>query len=150
MPPEVPPGIDPSVLALGVRQPWVELILRGTKRIEVRSRSTQVRGLIYIYSSKKLSDHPAAAGAISQHAVAIPELPLGLLVGSVELTACAPLAGTPMESAESCLPKEILTGSWGWRFANPIRFPKPIPVRFLPYGIWFYPFRRRGEASQPL
>jgi hypothetical protein len=27
-----------------------------------------------------------------------------------------------------------------------VRFATPLAVRFLPYGVWFYPFRRRGES----
>ena len=43
---------DPNLIALGIRQPWAELILRGVKTIEVRSRDTDVRGPIYIYATR--------------------------------------------------------------------------------------------------
>jgi hypothetical protein len=33
--------------ALSIRQPYVELILRGKKREEYRSRQTHVRGRVY-------------------------------------------------------------------------------------------------------
>jgi hypothetical protein len=36
--------------ALSDRQPWAELILRGKKTIEVRSRATNIRGPMYIYA----------------------------------------------------------------------------------------------------
>jgi hypothetical protein len=43
---------DAETVALGVRQPWIELILRGVKTIEVRSQDTRIRGTIYLYASK--------------------------------------------------------------------------------------------------
>src|SRR5215831_17888980 len=83
---------DPEVLALGVRQPWVELILRGIKTVEVRSQDTQVRGMIYLYASKKLSDFPAAIEAARRHKLDPGTLPTGLLVGSVEIARTRPAA----------------------------------------------------------
>jgi hypothetical protein len=37
--------------ALNIRQPYADQIMRGTKRIEYRSRPTKVRGRVYIYAS---------------------------------------------------------------------------------------------------
>ena len=37
--------------ALSVRQPWAELILRGHKTIEVRSRRTNLRERVFIYAA---------------------------------------------------------------------------------------------------
>lgn len=54
---------DHELIALGVRQPWAELILRGVKTIEVRTVDTRQRGTIYLYASKKFTDHPAATAA---------------------------------------------------------------------------------------
>src|SRR5579863_360561 len=76
---------DPAIIALGVRQPWVELILRGIKTIEVRSQDTRVRGTIYLYASKKFSELPAAIDAAHKHDLDCASLPTGLLVGSVEI-----------------------------------------------------------------
>ena len=45
--------------ALSIRQPWAELILRGVKTVEYRSRPTRVIGeRFWIYASKQ----PAAGG----------------------------------------------------------------------------------------
>jgi predicted transcriptional regulator len=41
-----------NLRALSVRQPWAELILRGIKTIEVRSRLTKIRGCVQIYASR--------------------------------------------------------------------------------------------------
>src|SRR4051812_3124884 len=43
-----------DMLALSIRQPYAELIMRGIKRIEYRSRPTRIIGeRFYIYASKK-------------------------------------------------------------------------------------------------
>jgi hypothetical protein len=133
---------DPDVIALGVRQPWVELILRGVKTIEIRSLDTRVRGRIYLYSSKKFSNLPAAQAAVREHNLEFSELPAGLLVGSVEITDTRPAA--PADTDAACVPTAILRQQFAWELRDPVRFAAPVPVRFLPYGVWFYPFRRRG------
>ncbi|MDZ4686866.1 MAG: hypothetical protein SH850_17470, partial [Planctomycetaceae bacterium] len=43
----------------------------------------------------------------------------------------------------SCVPAELLANRYAWVFANPQQLPKPLPVRFLPFGVWFYPFKRK-------
>ena len=132
---------NPEIIALGVRQPWVELILRGIKTIEVRSQNTQIRRTIYLYSSKKFSDLAAADEATREHRIDRVSLPTGLLVGSVEIWNTRPAVAHDAKAA--CVPTELLHGSFAWELRNPQRFPQPPPVRFLPYGVWFYPFRRR-------
>lgn len=132
---------DPERIALGVRQPWVELILRGVKTVEVRSQNTRVRGTIYLYASKKTSNLPAAGVAAARHGLDVEALPCGLLVGSVEL--CGTRLASSRDAIASCLPAALLAGEFAWELRNPCRFERPLPVRFLPYGVWFYPFRRR-------
>src|SRR3954447_9720892 len=47
--------------ALSIRQPWAELILRGVKTVEYRSRPTRVVGeRFWIYAAKK--EWPVAGG----------------------------------------------------------------------------------------
>jgi hypothetical protein len=132
---------DPEILALGVRQPWVELILRGIKTVEVRSQDTRVRGTIYLYASRKLSELPAALEVARQHELDCQTLPAGLLVGSVEIADTRQARAN--DAAASCVPASLLKKQFAWELCNPQRFAAPVPVRFLPYGIWFYPFRRR-------
>lgn len=134
--------LDHQRIALGIRQPWAELILRGIKTVEVRSSDTKQRGTIYIYASKKLADHPFAETAIQQHELDVESLPRGVLVGTVEITEAGP-ADEDDETA-SCVPADYLDGKFAWRLENPARLETPIVPRFLPYGVWFYPFRRRN------
>ena len=136
---------DPEIVALGVRQPWVELILRGVKAIEVRSQDTRVRGTIYLYAAKKFSDIPAAVAAARLHDIDCPALPTGLLVGSVEISSTRPALAN--DAISSCVPATFLKHQFAWELRNPQRFERPLPVKFLPYGVWFYPFRRRHSGS---
>ena len=136
---------DKHVIALGIRQPWAELILSGRKTIEVRSFNTRQRGTIYIYASKKLSEHPAAHEAARKHGVDLDSLPLGVIVGTVDLVdSCACTAD---DAVAACLPKSHVEGQIGWKLGNPRRFSEPLTVRFLPYGVWFYPYQRRSAST---
>jgi len=137
---------DPDTIALGVRQPWVELILRGIKTLEIRSQDTRVRGTIYLYASKKFSELPAAIDAAAIHELDCLSLPSGLLVGSVEIAATR--LANAKDADLSCVPATLLNQQFAWELRNPLRFPAPIPVRFLPYGVWFYPFRRRHATPR--
>jgi len=134
---------DPAIIALGVRQPWAELIVRGIKTIEVRSQNTRARGTIYLYAAKKFSTLPAARGAVRQHQLDRHALPAGLLVGSVEITRSR--AATARDTRAACVPAALLAQQFAWELRNARRFETPIPVRFLPCGVWFYPFRRPGQ-----
>ena len=131
-------------IALGVRQPWAELLLRGTKSIEVRSRPTNVRGPIYIYTSKVFATEEFASDAIAKHEVDIQDCVRGMLIGSIEIEDCR--LCVKEDAAFSCVPWEIMNGKYAWTMRNPKRFAEPVSVRFLPYGIWFYPFKRRNQS----
>jgi hypothetical protein len=50
--------------ALSIRQPYAELILRGIKTVELRSRSTRIVGeRFYIYACKAKATPPITAAA---------------------------------------------------------------------------------------
>jgi hypothetical protein len=135
------PAVDPERIALGVQQPWAELILRGVKSIEIRSQPTHIRGRIYLYASKRLSNLPIAREAARRHRLELDRLPRGVIVGSVDLAESR--QAVPEDAAASCIPPDLLVNRHAWRFAAPERLARPLPVRFLPYGVWFYPFRRK-------
>ena len=141
-------GIHPDrdMIALGIRQPWAELILRGVKPIEVRSQETAQRGPIYVYASKKFADMPAADRAVETHKLDVESLPRGLIVGTVDIVASRPCR--PSDSSAACVPQSFLTGYFSWELVNATRFEEPMTVRFLPYGVWFYPWKRRNSGSQ--
>ncbi len=106
--------------ALSIRQPYAELILRGQKRYEIRSRPTRVFERVYIYASQAPSDDQRAWRRVSS-----PEgsLPTGKVVGTIEVVGCRK------------------AGEWyHWILANPKRLARPRSVRAKPQPVWFRPF----------
>ncbi|MEZ6057710.1 MAG: ASCH domain-containing protein [Planctomycetaceae bacterium] len=137
--------MDRELVALGIRQPWAELILRGIKTIEVRTLETNHRGPIYLYASKELADTPAARAAIAQHGLDVDTLPRGLLLGTVEIVDCRIAERT--DASAACLPATMLDDKKAWVVSSPQRLEVPVRPRFLPYGVWFYPFRRKRDDA---
>jgi hypothetical protein len=66
------------VKALSIRQPWIELILQGRKRLEIRSWQTNHRGEIFLHSAYNL-DRPA------MKLYPVPQPQTSAIVGTVEL-----------------------------------------------------------------
>jgi hypothetical protein len=133
---------DRERIALGVRQPWAELILRGVKTIEVRTLPTSIRGPIYLYASKIVATTPAACLAARKHEIEVAALPRGLLVGTVDIVGCERCRQA--DAAAACLTPDVILGKLAWKLANPRPLRVPLEVRFLPYGVWFYPFQRKN------
>ena len=137
---------DNRLPALGIRQPWAELILRGIKTIEIRSSQTKIRGPIYVYASKKLAKTPHAEQAAEEAGIDVEELPTGVLVGTVEIVDSFPV--NQKHVAASGVPATILHGKYGWELAKPKRLQKLIVPDYLPYGVWFYPFVRKQTGTR--
>jgi hypothetical protein len=109
-----------TMRALSVKQPYAEQILRGTKKKEYRSKPTNIRERVYIYASlrpgdtsewKKLGKEPG-------------DLPVGVLVGSVEVTDC----------------KKSRSGGYEWHLSKPRRLSRFIAPEKHPQPVWFNPF----------
>jgi hypothetical protein len=105
--------------ALSIRQPYAEMILRGKKKIEYRSRPTNIRERVYIYASLTPGDEEAWK-AIKLHPS---DLPTGVLIGTVEIKDCT---GKP--------------GDYEWHLAKPVRLKKKIKPKRKPQPAWFRPF----------
>ena len=75
----------PISRAISIKQPFVEQILCGTKRYEYRSLPTNIRERVYLYASlSPRTDKDAWRGMTELKG----QLPLGLIVGSVEIVDC--------------------------------------------------------------
>ena len=73
------------VRAISIRQPYVELILRGVKRYEFRSRPTNIRERVYLYAAQQ----PADSRQQWRKARARPgSLRTGAILGTVEIVGC--------------------------------------------------------------
>lgn len=131
----------PKLRGISIRQPFAEQILRGTKKIEYRSRTTNIRERVYIYASlgeRPLEDWKTAG-------IAPYSLPTGVVVGTVEIVGCTPSRKFP--------------GDNEWHLARPERLETLLPPKEHAQPIWFYPFGRpaavisepsaNGTASQP-
>ncbi len=101
------------MLALSIRQPFAELILRGIKTVEYRTQPTRIIGQrFHIYASKKelpvdsrqltvwskdlamADDLPEWMVELAQQIKLIPPglvLPRGVIVGSAVVEDCTPL-----------------------------------------------------------
>lgn len=105
--------------ALSIRQPYAEMIMRGEKRIEYRSRPTNIRGRVYIYASSTPGDEDDFLRIKRKPG----ELPTGILVGSVEIFNCTKKGN-----------------DYHWHLKNPKRLARPIRPENHPQPVWFNPF----------
>jgi hypothetical protein len=108
-------------LAISIRQPYVEMILRGIKKAEYRSQLTRIRGAVYLYAAMK----PGNPDYYSQLKIEPGTPPTGLIVGTVEIVECK---------------YRVLHRDYEWRLANPVRLDKPIKPERQPQPVFFKPF----------
>jgi hypothetical protein len=106
-------------LALSIRQPYAEQILRGTKKIEYRSVPTKMRGRYYIYASLQ----PGDSRAFRKLGMEPGDLPTGVLVGTVEIEDC-----------------KGRNGLYRWHLARPVRLKRHRKPDNHPQPVWFRPF----------
>ncbi len=127
--------------ALSIRQPYAELILRGIKRIEYRSRRTRIIGeRFYIYASKGIGQLAIGNGA--ERALTSPrrvacgdptlshprklereQLPTGVIVGSAVIARC-----------------EANNDHHEWHLSDVKRLKRPRKPKRMPQPVWFTPF----------
>jgi hypothetical protein len=75
--------------AISIRQPYVEAILDGKKKIEYRSRKTNIRERVYLYASLK----PQEESEFNEFGYKREECPRGAIVGTVEIVDCTGFDG---------------------------------------------------------
>ncbi len=107
--------------AISIRQPYVEMILRGIKKAEYRSQVTHIRERVYLYASLK----PGEEKYYVKLRVELGTLPTGLIVGTVEIVDCK---------------YRLLYGDYQWILANPRRLQKPLKPERQPQPVFFKPF----------
>lgn len=107
--------------ALSIKQPYAEQILRGTKRLEIRSMPTNILERVYIYASMR----PGDDSEWKKLGMRPGDLPTGVLVGTVEIQGCR---------------KNKRWGDYEWRLANPRRLARKMKPKKHPQPVWFYPF----------
>jgi hypothetical protein len=138
--------------ALSVRQPYAELILRGVKTVEYRSRPTRVIGeRFYIYAPVKRAsgDVKAWSRELTVPAEPLPGwlielaeqvrmiepgalLPTGVIVGSAVIERCLPVQLTA--NYEQSAP------TYAWHLTEVQRLPVPLKPSGHPQPVWFRAF----------
>ena len=68
---------------LTIKQPWASLIIEGYKRFEFRSWKTNYRGELLIHAGKSIDKE-----AYERLKGYLKEMPLGKIIGKVELVDC--------------------------------------------------------------
>ena len=106
--------------ALSIRQPYAELILRGIKRVEYRSRATKIIGeRFYIYAAQTW----AGMKGHDCDGIQPNDAPTGVIVGTATIS--------------RCLKKD---GYYEWHLADAKRIRHPRKPKGQPQPVWFQPF----------
>ncbi len=135
--------------AISLTQPWAQLVVLGSKRVETRSWPTKYRGEIAIHASKGFPalsralchEHPTYRWALSE--LWEPDnLPLGSIIGIVEITDCLPTEkaddiGLYSHHAEWAF-GDYGAGRYMWLLSNPVMWDTPIPCKGA-LKIWTVP-----------
>jgi hypothetical protein len=114
---------DPDI-ALSIRQPWAELIMRGVKTIEYRSLPLRKRGRVHVYASLGRADEEDEKRVGLEHAIDVDALPRGVLVGTIELMDC--------EQSDD--------DSFEWHLGHPVRAATLRAPKNRPQPRFFRPF----------
>lgn len=118
-----------QTLAISVRQPYAESIIRGEKVIEYRTTQTHVRGRVYIYAAKARE----AAPIFSAYHIDSAEVSYGKIIGTIEII-----------SSE----KSYEFPEWyEWELSNPIKFEEPLEPINQPLPVFWYPVFDLQEFS---
>jgi len=122
--------------AISIKQPWAHAILHLGKDIENRDWPTKFRGTIAVHASKRIDVIDAMqfegmqkAGRITipQTGLTFHDLPLGAILGTVEIIDCVKTSSSPW-----------FYGEYGFVLANPRPLVKSIPFRGA-LGFWEVP-----------
>jgi hypothetical protein len=137
------------VRALSIRQPWVELILRGVKSIELRKWTTDYRGPLWLHASMKMDSVPSLV-------LGDAPLFLGGYVGYAELRTILTIDPRRWEGwrMDHCDPGAFAPGYFGWVLSEIVRFREPLPAPgklglFKPAAEHLSILHRRREEGQP-
>jgi hypothetical protein len=142
--------------ALSVRQPYAELILRGIKTAELRSRGTRIVGeRFYLYASRKKwsvagGRWPVKAWS-ADLSVGTPPGWMVELAAQVKLIEPELLRGAPLPTGlivgtaviEKVIPPSRDDGPAGlfrWQLADVRRIATPRKPTGHPQPVWFVPF----------
>jgi hypothetical protein len=152
--------------ALSIRQPYAEMILRGVKTVEYRSKPTRIIGeRFWIYAAKGKGPEVRIEGSgegrkpvwsrdlvVPGHTPAdapptwmlelaelliLDKLPRGMIVGSAVIERCVPQQLTP----DPCsLTPDSRPSIYEWHLGDVERFRTLRKPKGHPQPVWFRPF----------
>ena len=125
-----------TLRVLSVQQPWAELVLRGIKDVENRSKRTAYRGLLLIHASKSAALAKQVSGQDVGDGERLPlwdELAYGAIVGAVEVTDCLDVRGWTARRRENVSP--FANGPFCWLLEGAQRWERPFPCNGQ-VGLW--------------
>ena len=124
--------------AFTVHQPWAYAIVAGLKPHETRSRRTNIRGRVAVHAGKTDLEHAIRGKGLDGLGVWLMRaavhfehnLPLGAVVGTVEIVDCVPVEDVVdgLTERERAL-GDYSPGRWAWVLKNPVMFDTPIPAK---------------------
>ena len=118
------------MLALSIRQPYAEEILRGMKTVEYRSRKTGIVGQrFYIYAASKIPEQADTAKRFRKLGHEVGGLPTGVLVGTAKFAKCVPCKSRG----------DGRFAGYAWHFTEVRRLKRPRKPKKQPQPTWFNP-----------
>lgn len=136
------------IRALSLRQPWAELVMRGDKTIEARSRTTKKREVVQIYASMGRLPKAEERELGEKYELDIEALPRGVLVGTVEIVGCRLLTKADSKAACFLVEDEHLTLN-AWLLKNHHRFESPRAPENKAQPSFFFPFGNPASNKRP-
>lgn len=136
--------------ALTLTQPWATLVALGEKKIETRSWGTGYRGELLIHAAKgqsleesRVRNLPVFEAALRKHGLEVTPLPMGALVGRVQLVQCGAVDHPGFADASSSWDRrewefgnlEPGAGRYAWVLAEAEYFWQPKPMKGA-QGLW--------------
>lgn len=125
-----------TMRAISLWQPWAALWVAGVKIHETRHWLTEYRGPLAVHAAKRPVDGYLGAPleAVCEKALGLGwrrRLPLGALVGVVELVDCLPVEAVRRAGLGSVdyLCGNFEPGRYAWRAANPRPLAVAVPWR---------------------
>jgi hypothetical protein len=108
--------------ALSVRQPWAELIICGRKSIEIRTWTTDYRGILWVHAGRHVD-------ALLDAKYAVVDPPRGAFVGCAELISVNAFDAHRWGAWRD---RHLDSGSYqpgifAWALVRPRRLREPVP-----------------------
>lgn len=119
--------MDTTLKAISIRQPWIDLILKGHKTIELRGWDLSHRGPLALHASKKIDYHAARYFGYEKPW----ELPSGAILAVAEVNRTIELSeanfGDHLDGHLQILPANGITYGIVLEQVRPL--DKPVPAR---------------------